>query len=164
METKSDLSASNMDFKSSKSSLTSLPAKIKYQQSWCSKCFVVTFRTIYWIFYILIHLLFILFFVQTAYYPCTAIRDLGTYRSMSDMYTVRVSKHKPIALHMKCIGTGPETILYENGLAGKSNHKLFILTLQQLQVYILCNVTLGAVRVHSHTAIAKAISQVIAKL
>ena len=120
METKSDLSASSMDFKSSKSSLTSTPPRTKYrEQSFCSKCLVLIFRIVYWIIYILTHLLFILFFVLTAYYPCTAIRDTDTYRSSSDMFTVRVSRHKPIALHMKCTGTGPETILYENGLAGK---------------------------------------------
>lgn len=117
---KTNLSGSNVDFKSSKSSLTSLPPRIKHNPSCCSKAATVIFRVFYWICYILIHLLFVLFFVLTAYFPCTVIRDMDTYRSTADMYTVRIPKHKPIALHMKCTGTGPETILYENCLGCKN--------------------------------------------
>ena len=120
LEMKSNLSGPNVDFKSSKSSLTSSPPRIKQKPSCCSKVAMVIFRVFYWIFYILIHLLFILFFVLTAYFPCTVIRDVDTYRSTADMYTVRIPKHKPIALHMKCTGTGPETILYENCLGCKN--------------------------------------------
>ena len=69
---------------------------------------------------LLFQILFLLFFGLSAYYPCSVIQDIDEYRLTSDMYTVRVGQHQSIALHMKCTGTGPETLMYENGLAGQS--------------------------------------------
>lgn len=124
LETKSDLSGGgSMDFKSSKSSLTSTPPKYERTKSrCCPKFFLWMFRIFYWIFYILTHVLFLLFFVLTAYYPCSVIKDMEDYRWTSDMFTVRVPQHQPIALHMKCKGRGPETLVYENGLGGRHCH------------------------------------------
>ena len=57
-------------------------------------------------------------FLFTAYHPCCVIDDTVRYREDVSMVTVTVRGHRPLALFVKCAGTGSETILFENGLGG----------------------------------------------
>ena len=69
----------------------------------------------------LFHIIFMVCIFLTAYHPATVMDDVIKYRNNSDMYTVKVDGHKPLALYMRCRGHGPETLVYENGLGGMAN-------------------------------------------
>ncbi len=86
------------------------------QQGCCSRCCLYLARFLFWIIYLLTILLFLVFFILSAYQAGASVRDVLRYRDDANMFTIEVPNHKPLALYMQCTGAGKETILYENGL------------------------------------------------
>ena len=84
----------------------------------CRKLCVCCGRSIFWVLYILCHVLLLLFFALSSYNSAASVRDVLKYRDDSEMYTVKVPFHNELALNMRCQGNGTETIVFENGKGG----------------------------------------------
>ena len=84
------------------------------QKCSCKDCCSVCFKIFFGLIYGFIQFILILLFALSAARPIFIALDVNNYRDGDYLYKVDISDHYPLALSLRCTGSGNETILLEN--------------------------------------------------
>ena len=103
----------NVDFEM-KGPQETMETSVHTPRNCCRKCCIGLARFIFGLFYAVTHLLLLVAFFLTAFYPGAVTADILNHRYIQKSYEVQVEGHRPITLYLTCTGNGNETIMYES--------------------------------------------------